>query len=37
MTRSMYRRYKKIPFWDSSDWFKYIEYQLRRVDESFKK
>jgi hypothetical protein len=33
----MYKRYGKIPFWDGSDWFKYLESQLRLADKNFKK
>ena len=36
MTRSMYKRYKRIPFWDSEDWYKYLELQLRRADETMR-
>ena len=32
----MYRRYKKIPFWNSSDWYKYLENQLRLADEKLR-
>jgi hypothetical protein len=36
MTRSMYKRYGKIPFWNSSDWAKYAEECLRQADEAWR-